>query len=69
MSAPRPKLIWIGNMVNPAYLEVLTHLAKDLGVELKCRIGVTDEALMDLLNRAAALIYVPRLEPLSMYPG
>ena len=66
--APRPKLIWIGNMTDNSYLRQLTSLAQDLGVDLDCRVGIGDEEVIDLLNRAAMMVYAPRLEPFGYAP-
>lgn len=59
----RPALVWIGNFVDPNYLEELQQLAKRLQVNFTPKIRISDQELIDLLNRALLTIYTPRLEP------
>ena len=66
--AQRPELLWIGNFTNPLYQGEVESLAKDLSVTLVTRISVSDEELVDVLNRASVMIYVSRLEPFGMAP-
>jgi glycosyltransferase involved in cell wall biosynthesis len=60
---PRPRLIWIGNAAVSQYLEELKKLAVSLRVDFEAKENVTDEELIDILNRAAMMVYAPRLEP------
>ncbi len=66
--APRPRLVWIGNAAAPDYVERLRALAASLGVELDARTLVSEEALVDALNRASMAVYAPRLEPFGYGP-
>jgi glycosyltransferase involved in cell wall biosynthesis len=66
--AKRPELLWVGNFSDPPYRGEVETLAKSLSVKLDMRVGVTDEELVDLLNRAAVMIYSSRLEPFGIAP-
>ncbi len=69
MDAPRPKLIWVGNEVyGQSYLDEMRSLAVAMGVEFVPQVNVSDDALIDILCRAAAMIYAPRLEPFGLAP-
>jgi glycosyltransferase involved in cell wall biosynthesis len=64
----RPKLLWVGNHANPGYVEEVQNQAKALGVEFEVRILVSDNELVALLSRAAAMLYTSRLEPFGLAP-
>jgi glycosyltransferase involved in cell wall biosynthesis len=64
----RPELRWIGNFADPRYKNEITALAKSLAVKFVARIAVSDEEVVDLLNRAAVMIYTSRLEPFGLAP-
>lgn len=64
----RPPLRWIGNMANPEHLRELTRLAEQGGVQFEPRVAVTDSELVETLNRAALMVYAPRLEPFGYAP-
>jgi glycosyltransferase involved in cell wall biosynthesis len=66
--AQRPELLWIGNYTNPLYQTEIEALAKASSVKLVTRVGVSDEGLVDALNRAAVMIYASRLEPFGIAP-
>jgi glycosyltransferase involved in cell wall biosynthesis len=61
--APRPALVWVGNVGGTEHLAELSTLARRLEVDFDPRIGVEDSELVALLNRAVAMVYAPRLEP------
>jgi len=65
---PRPPLVWIANLVGGAYANEMKELAASLGVHFEIRHQVSDSELVDLLNRATAMLYAPRLEPFGMAP-
>jgi glycosyltransferase involved in cell wall biosynthesis len=65
---PRPDLIWIANMANPSLLEEMQQLARSASVRFKAAVGINDQDVVDLLNRAAMLLYAPRLEPFGFAP-
>jgi glycosyltransferase involved in cell wall biosynthesis len=65
---PRPRLVWIGNVASTGYVEELRGLAASLGVEFEPRMRVSDEEIVDLLNRAMMMVYAPRLEPFGLAP-
>lgn len=65
---PRPDLVWIGNVAAEAYAEKLRALARAGSVNLRLKVGISDEELVSLLNRAALLVYAPRLEPFGFAP-
>jgi glycosyltransferase involved in cell wall biosynthesis len=66
--ADRPELVWIGNVADGAYVERMLALAGRLGVVFTPLRLVSDEALVDRLNRAAVMLYTSRLEPFGFAP-
>lgn len=68
MPAPRPPLVWVGNVANPKYLAEVRALAERLEVSLEPRVGVSDAELIDLLGGAAVMLYTSRLEPFGLAP-
>ncbi|RUL87169.1 glycosyltransferase family 4 protein [Tautonia sociabilis] len=64
----RPPLFWIGNIAKSQFVDELTALASSLGVDFRPRVGVAHEELVDLLGRASAMVYAPRLEPFGYAP-
>jgi glycosyltransferase involved in cell wall biosynthesis len=68
LPAPRPRLIWVANSGSESYLKEMLELAETAGVDLQIEWMVTDEELVDILNRAAVLLYTPRLEPFGFAP-
>ena len=64
----RPRLVWVGNMVAEDYRDYLEGLARSLGVCLEIKVMATDAEMVDLLNRAAMMVYAPRLEPFGYAP-
>jgi glycosyltransferase involved in cell wall biosynthesis len=66
LSAPRPPLVWIANTVHAAYLAEMRRLASESGVDLQLRAQVSDAEVVDLLNRAAVMLYTSRLEPFGL---
>src|SRR6266540_1414302 len=65
---PRPKLLWVGNMANPIYFEEMKQEGKRLGIDLEIRVRISDDELVDILNRATMMLYAPRLEPFGFAP-
>ena len=68
LPTPRPKLIWIGNMVATNLLPKLRQLADDRGVAFEPMIRVNNDELLNVLNRASVMVYAPRLEPFGLAP-
>lgn len=68
VSAPRPPLIWIGNIADTGYLDEMKALARSRDVVFEAKVGVSDSELIDILNHAIALLYAPRLEPFGLAP-
>jgi glycosyltransferase involved in cell wall biosynthesis len=69
MSAPRPKLVWIGNAIfDQPYLDEMVALASDRQVDFLPKLNVSDHELINILNRASMMIYAPRLEPFGLAP-
>lgn len=68
MAEPRPELVWIGNVANAPYLQRMKELAESLGVRLTAKVGISDRQVVEILNRAAVLVYAPRLEPFGLAP-
>jgi glycosyltransferase involved in cell wall biosynthesis len=68
VEAPRPRLIWIGNVAIESYLDELRQLAAARGVDFTPRLRIGDDEVQDLLNRARMMVYAPRLEPFGLAP-
>src|SRR5258706_9062436 len=68
ITPPRPPLVWIGNASNEFYLEEMRRLASSSGVDFQTRTNVSDQELVEMLNRAAVMAYAPRLEPFGFAP-
>ncbi len=68
MPEPRPRLVWVGNVAVHEYKDAMEELAAARCVVLDLRIRITDEALRDVLGRAMAMVYAPRLEPFGLAP-
>ncbi len=64
----RPTLELIGNMVDAEYRNHLERLAIERGVAVDFKVNLSDTELVERLNRAAAMIYTPRLEPFGFAP-
>lgn len=64
----RPTLELIGNLVDVEYQHHLRQLAMDRGVAVDFKVNLSDSELVERLNRAAAMIYTPRLEPFGFAP-
>jgi len=64
----RPPLVWIGNYSDPDYLAHIKDYAAQQGVDLQIKVRVTDGELVDMLSRAAVMLYTPRLEPFGFAP-
>jgi len=65
---PRPELVWIGNVAIEAYSNEMRALARAKAVNLRIEVGIADKDVVALLNRAAMLVYAPRLEPFGFAP-
>jgi glycosyltransferase involved in cell wall biosynthesis len=59
-------LVWIANDSNPVFVEEMKAFAASVGVQLEIRSRVSDEELVDTLNRAALMLYTPHLEPFGL---
>ena len=68
IGVPRPRLVWIANMVEDWYYEKMRSLAESHGVTFEARASINDNELVDILNRATAMVYAPRLEPFGLAP-
>jgi glycosyltransferase involved in cell wall biosynthesis len=65
---PRPELVWISNVSTESYAEHVLNFARARSVRLRLEIGIADKEVVNLLNRAAMLVYAPRLEPFGFAP-
>jgi glycosyltransferase involved in cell wall biosynthesis len=63
-----PRLVWVGNVANEGYVQSLHARAAQAGVGFEPHVRTTDAELVDLLNRAAVMVYTPRLEPFGYAP-
>lgn len=68
LAEPRPKLIWSANFIDDPYAAECRELAQRLGVDFELRELVPDDDLLILMQRAACVLYVPRLEPFGYVP-
>lgn len=68
MAAPRPRLVWIGNSMDKSYLQKMHTLADAKGVVFEAMVRISDDDLQGILNRAAVMVYAPRLEPFGLAP-
>jgi len=62
----RPTLKIVSNFANPHEYEYLSQLARDLSVSIEMIIGVSDEELVRLYNKAALTVYAPINEPFGL---
>jgi glycosyltransferase involved in cell wall biosynthesis len=65
---PRPRLLWIGNSIDPAYSETIKALAARNQVDIELKIMVNDDELPALLGSAITMLYAPHLEPFGFAP-
>jgi len=68
LGEPRPPLVWIANMASASYRSEMEDLASSLNVRFEIRLQISDAEIVDTLNRAALMLYAPRLEPFGMAP-
>lgn len=68
LADPRPALVWVGNVADPAYLDSMQALARTRGVVFEAKLRIAEDELLDILNRSMALLYAPRLEPFGLAP-
>ncbi len=68
LPVPRPGLTWIGNAVDVRYLDQLRQIAAHSGVVFTPLVGIPHSQVVDVLNRAAAMVYAPHLEPFGYAP-
>ena len=68
VNQPRPRLVWIGSDGEPAYIEELKSLAAPSDVSFEPKLRIPDSELVSILNRAAMMVYAPRLEPFGFAP-
>jgi glycosyltransferase involved in cell wall biosynthesis len=68
-SVPSPSgraLVWIGNFAVAAIFR--NQQADSLRVKFVSRVGISDDDLVESLNRAAVMVYTSRLEPFGLAP-
>jgi glycosyltransferase involved in cell wall biosynthesis len=68
MRDPKPPLVWVGNMSDDVYVPQMKELAAKLRVDFQPKVMVSDDELLQLLNRASLMLYAPRLEPFGLAP-
>jgi glycosyltransferase involved in cell wall biosynthesis len=64
----RPRLLWVGNGVDPQYLHDIQRLAEELEVDFVFKSNVDEPTLISYLQQSFAMIYTPRLEPFGYAP-
>jgi glycosyltransferase involved in cell wall biosynthesis len=62
------RLVWIGNIGHPPYVQNLAALASRLGVLFEPKLRISDAEIVRVLNRATLMAYAPRLEPFGLAP-
>jgi glycosyltransferase involved in cell wall biosynthesis len=65
---PRPEIVWVGNVASLSFQERMLSRAVAAGVRFTVKVRISDKEVVDLLNRAAMLVYGPRLEPFGLAP-
>src|SRR5262249_56068590 len=65
---PRPPFVWVANAGVTSHRREMEALASSLKVQFEIRMRISDAELVDVLNRAAMMVYAPRLEPFGMAP-
>jgi glycosyltransferase involved in cell wall biosynthesis len=68
IAVPRPRLVWIANRGEDWYEEKMRSVADSHRVTFEARARIDDKELVDILNRATAMVYAPRLEPFGLAP-
>jgi len=68
VQGPPPRVEWVAASVDEAYEREVRQIAASSGIELVLHRGASDERLVDVLNRARAVVYTPRLEPFGLVP-
>lgn len=68
LPAPRPVLAWVGNTANKLYFQEVLAEAERLAIEFRPLVSIPHAEVVDVLNRASALVYAPRLEPFGYAP-
>ncbi len=66
--ATRPRLIVVADRGYGVFRGALEALARESGVQLEIRTRIPDVQLVELFNRAAAVVYAPYLEPFGFVP-
>ena len=64
----RPELVLVGNTASQGETLYLQKLAAARNVALRFRVNVSEDELVQLYNRARALVYAPILEPFGFAP-
>lgn len=64
----RPRLVIVGDRGYGVFRQRLEALAAHLGVAMEVRVRIPDAELVELMNRAAAVVYAPYLEPFGFIP-
>ena len=72
IAPPRPRLIWVANWIAnrgpDSYYEEMRRLSESYEVSFEVRTSIDDKELVNILNRATAMVYAPRLEPFGLAP-
>ena len=64
----RPVIKWISNGYDKTYLDFITDLAKKSDVDFQPLVNIDDDELINVLSKAAVMIYTPKLEPFGLAP-
>jgi glycosyltransferase involved in cell wall biosynthesis len=60
--------VWVGTFSDPRRQAEAEQLAAQHEVRLTVKVAISDDELVDILCRAAAMIYAPVLEPFGLAP-
>ncbi|MGC1370948.1 MAG: glycosyltransferase family 4 protein [Candidatus Sulfotelmatobacter sp.] len=64
----RPHLVLIANTIDTIYWNRIRKLAEQFQVTIELQHRISDEEIVDILNRARIMIYASRLEPFGYAP-
>lgn len=64
----RPALLWISNVAYKTYQQEMEQLAQSLAVNFIPKVQLTDAEMIDIISRAAVMLYTSRLEPFGFAP-
>jgi glycosyltransferase involved in cell wall biosynthesis len=67
-AAAKPALEWVCNREDPACAEFADTFCRANGITLRRHVAIPDPLVREILQRAAVMLYMPRLEPFGLAP-